>query len=137
MGSPSIFKKRFLIAIGFAVIFIKSCETKSHEIATPQKLLTGAPWKRIATTVCHDGQKSEYHSSGLYVFKVNETLVMNAKPGGTTKWNISADGKILVIIDPENLGGAAMPYQVELLNTNTLKLKRVLDQWIVTETFSR
>ena len=125
-----------MIAIGFVAIFNKSCETKSQEILTPEKLLTGAPWKRIAITVCHDGQQSIDRSSGLYLFKADETLVMDAKPGGKSKWNISADGKILVIIEPEHLGGTALPYQVELLNTNTLKLKRVLDKWIVTETFS-
>lgn len=136
MGSPAIFKKKFLIAIGFGIVCIKSCETKNQEAITHTELLTSGPWKRVIVTASQDGKTTEDHSSCLYTFKTDETLVSNAKHCGNTKWSISSDGKILLITKPEVLGGAAFPYEVEMLTANTLKLKRVLQKWTITEIYT-
>lgn len=112
---------KFFIGAGLLIVINLSCYTKTALTAeTREKLLTGAPWKKM--------------NADLFIFKTDQTFI--APNAHKAKWHISPDGNILTIIEPQKLGGAEIPYQVEILNSRTLQLTRVLGEQIFTETYS-
>lgn len=147
--------KQYLTYIAVLPILI-SCETQiGNEVpAAYYNLLTSRPWKRVASTAQRQGMKEEDTwtdqlpcvKDDLYTFKINQTYATDqgatkcfaedAQQESKARWNISADGKILMITESEDFGGAEFPYEIEKLDANTLKLKRVLDKFTVTETYA-
>ena len=114
--------KTFFMGAGLLAAINLCCYTKAALTAETQaKLLTCAPWKRMA-------------DDSLYIFKTDATFV--APHTGNAKWHISGDGNILTITEQQKMGGAEFPYQIVMLNTRVLKLTRVLGEHIFTETYS-
>ena len=148
--------RQFIIAACLYIFAYASCGDKATDTASTGsgKLLTSAPWKRIGSTGQRQGMEVEDTWSNqlpcvkdnLYIFKNDQVFATDE--GGSkcfaddkqyeskTTWDISADGKVLFITEPEELGGGQFPYEIEILNASTLKLKRVLDKLIVTETYT-
>jgi hypothetical protein len=145
-----------LIAAACLYIFVyASCNDKATYAASTitGKMLTSAPWKRVASTGQRQGMEAEDTwlnqlpcvRDNLYIFKPDQKFATDEGSSkcfaedeqyeSKTTWDISADGKMLMIMEPEELGGAQFPYEIEVLNGNTLKLKRVLDKLTVTETY--
>lgn len=148
-------KQLFTLASIYLFAYASCGDKATDAAATPAgQLLTSAPWKRVASTGQRQGMEEEdtwYDQlpcvkDNLYIFKKDQQF---ATDEGTAKcfaedeqyqskttWDITNDGKVLMLVEPEELGGTQFPYEIEVLDANTLKLKRVFDKLTVTETYS-
>lgn len=150
--------KLLITTIGlFIMISGFTCQLENDltpEASVESKLLTSAPWKRVAATGQREGQAVEETWSNqlpcvkdnLYIFLANGKYASDEGPSkcfpedpqyeSKTNWSISEDGKILFIIESEDLGGMEFPYQIVELTATSLKLQRVLDKLTFTESYS-